>query len=124
MHLHSSERVAEKEQPRPQSAKRPSVKKSHNSEALFRTDQRRRHRALQQIPASSAASQVSVNSANIVSQIEHDNNRKGILDDDDRQDILEVWFAGQHGDIGGGESEAKTTLFSSTEQTDLRQVGH
>ncbi|KAF2164531.1 hypothetical protein M409DRAFT_67693 [Zasmidium cellare ATCC 36951] len=102
MHLHSSEHVQEKEKPRPQSAKRPSMKKSHNSEALFRADRRRKHRALQQIPASSAASQISVNSANIVSQIEHDNNRNGVLDDDDRQDILEVWFAGQHGDIGGG----------------------
>lgn len=66
---------------------------------------------------------MSVNSANIVSQIEHDNNRNGILDDDDKQDILEVWFAGQHGDIGGGESVGQACFWLS-ELTDIHQVGH
>lgn len=103
MHLHSSDRVEEKEKEHEhKSQHRPSMKKSHNSEALFRSDRRRRHLAVQH-PVSSAASQLSINSATMATQIDHDNNRNGVLDDDDRQDILEVWFAGGHGDVGGGK---------------------
>lgn len=28
---------------------------------------------------------------------------QGVEEEENDQDILELWFAGQHGDIGGGE---------------------
>lgn len=118
MHIHPQEHTEEKEQSkRAEQAKRPSIKKGQHSEALFRADRRRRHLAVQNAPVSSATSQVSINSENIVSQLQHDKNRDGVFDDD-RQDILEVWFAGQHGDVGGG----KLYSFSTCDTAKLQEA--
>ena len=77
-------------------------------EARFRPkknnrNQQRMSSVVSQFPVSSAASQVSVNSATIIEQRTHEDHDSEDGDDEDNQDILEVWFAGQHGDIGGGE---------------------
>ncbi|KAF7195493.1 hypothetical protein HII31_03087, partial [Pseudocercospora fuligena] len=67
------------------------------SQPHFRA-KRRRRMAIDLGPASSS---LSVNSGDIVRHNPRDNDSDG-EEDDERQDILELWFAGQHGDIGGG----------------------
>ncbi|CAK3893588.1 Hypothetical predicted protein [Lecanosticta acicola] len=81
---------------------RPRLKKSHDTQTqMFRSTRRRLHLPVTKDNAS--ASEISVNSQTIVTHRQHDRNaEEGHPDDDDDQDILEVWFAGQHGDIGGG----------------------
>lgn len=57
-------------------------------QSLFRPERRpQTHHAV----ASAAASRISVDSTNA-----------RLTKDEEEQDILEVWFSGQHGDIGGG----------------------
>jgi len=87
-------------------SKRPSFI-HHTSQTLFRPKngpKLRKGSAAEYVP-SSAASQISVNSATPVPQARPgaaDNDDDADFDDEDHQDILELWFAGQHGDIGGG----------------------
>ncbi|EME88399.1 uncharacterized protein MYCFIDRAFT_127396 [Pseudocercospora fijiensis CIRAD86] len=67
------------------------------SQPHFRAKQRRRM-AIDLGPASSS---VSVNSGDVVRHNPRDDDSDG-GEEDERQDILELWFAGQHGDVGGG----------------------
>lgn len=100
LHLHHRQQDGENG-----SAKRPSFKKPHYSQPLFRTLRRRRPLAADEssdCAVSPGASQVSVNSNNIPSRRKRDHGRSEEADPEDRQNVLEVWFAGQHGDIGGG----------------------
>ena len=87
--------------------KKPTMK-AHHSEARFRPRKHPQHEQRLSVvsverPASSAASQISVNSATIIEERKQEDTDHELMDDEDNQDILEVWFAGQHGDIGGGE---------------------
>ncbi|QIX01733.1 hypothetical protein AMS68_007250 [Peltaster fructicola] len=83
----------------PEKETRPVLKRAPTSLGRFRPS-RRHHQTLAPMPISSAASQVSVDSTAAVREAE----KKMSVDhsDEEHQDILEVWFAGQHGDIGGG----------------------
>ncbi|KXT08463.1 hypothetical protein AC579_6327 [Pseudocercospora musae] len=76
--------------------KRKSVRKTL-SQPHFRA-KRRRRLAIDLGPASSS---LSVNSGDVVRHNPRDDDSDG-EEYDERQDILELWFAGQHGDIGGG----------------------
>ncbi|KXT03614.1 hypothetical protein AC578_10010 [Pseudocercospora eumusae] len=67
------------------------------SQPHFRANRRRRM-AIDLGPASSS---LSVNSGDVIRHNPRDDDSDG-EEDDERQDILELWFAGQHGDIGGG----------------------
>jgi hypothetical protein len=57
---------------------------------------------------SSRVSQVSVDSA---THYPHE----GTGEQDNDQDILELWFAGQHGDIGGGECFSRSVRCSKVD---------
>lgn len=71
--------------------KRPSLKEKTFSQPLFRPAPRTHLQS-----GSSRVSQVSVDSGT------HYPHEGSVSEDDNDQDILELWFAGQHGDIGGG----------------------
>lgn len=88
MAKHHHEAVADHKDPK----KRPTLKRPGLSQPLFRPTPRIQHLE----GGSSRISQISVDSG---THYPHE----GGLEEDNDQDILELWFAGQHGDIGGGE---------------------
>lgn len=88
----------------PTEGERPSKRASFQrglAEQRYRPKSRRRHLNVEQPGAGSST--VSVNSQTVANMNSHDRDQDGDVDDEDRQDILELWFAGQHGDIGGGQ---------------------
>jgi len=81
---------------RPRLTQRASIHQSR-----FRPRKQQQH--LHPIPSSAAASQTSVDSAAITHPRRPARPGDGsALKEEPDQDILEIWFAGQHGDVGGG----------------------
>lgn len=106
---HKDEDEKEKESPKQNGNGnvKPKLRRSHdtNNTQMFRSTRRRLHLPVANEAAS--MSEVSVNSQTILSERKQERNgHNGSGQDDTKdendQDILEVWFAGQHGDIGGG----------------------
>ncbi|KAM0723914.1 hypothetical protein Q7P37_000905 [Cladosporium fusiforme] len=97
LHLTKMRNKAEGEDEKP-SAQRPHAKRNDSSQARFRP-RKPPHRHGR--PASSAGSRSSMESSAPVRE-RLDGYEKPLPRRTDEQDISEVWFAGEHADIGGG----------------------
>ncbi|KAF2716105.1 hypothetical protein K431DRAFT_308052 [Polychaeton citri CBS 116435] len=100
LHHHRDRDEREHEEKKEENLQRPSIKR-HNSPEFtrYKPSKHRSHQNLHR-PMSSSASQISVDSTAMI----RNRTQTGLSrhDEEEPQDILEVWFAGQHSDVGGG----------------------